>query len=373
MTSASAPVPRPAGPASSTSARRASASSSTCPAADCPGRRALGRGPRRAPLRRLEALRLAQRPQPIGFSVDGPVDVAVLPEQSASWLGTPGLAGNRGGAAFSTAFRTTRAERDGDRVRLGARDTAAGLSLHLTIELAALRPAAPARHRHQRRRDAVHRGRRQPHAAGAAPGHGAPERQRIQRWTNALVPLELMGTHVGAGEAHTTGRRHSPGFRAGTALFGHFGIEWDLSAASPGGRERLAVWVVLYKELRGLLHTGTAVHADHPDPAYQLHGVVAEDGSDALFALVAMATSPLYPPGPGRLPGLGAGAVCHARPQPPGDVPDGNAHRRGVPLPWWTPAGVRLPGRVLADAGLQAPVLFPERLVLLRAPGSDGA
>ena len=32
-----------------------------------------------------------------------------------------------------------------------------------------------------------------------------------------------------------------------------------------------------------------------------------------------------------------------------------------------TPDGVRLPGRALAGAGLQAPVLFPERLALLRA------
>ncbi|PJE95242.1 alpha-galactosidase [Streptomyces carminius] len=195
----------------------------------------------------------------------------------------------------------------------------------------------------------------------------ALERQSIQRWTNALIPLELMGTHVGAGTAHTTGRRHPLDFRAGTALFGHFGIEWDLTAASPGELARLGEWVALYKEVRGLLHTGTAVHADHPDPALRLHGVVAADGSDALYALVATATSELYPPGPVRLPGLDPGAVYRVRPQPPGDLPDGNPHHWGVPLPWWTPEGVRLPGRVLAAAGLQAPVLHPERLVLLRA------
>ncbi|GAB2890257.1 alpha-galactosidase [Streptomyces mayteni] len=195
----------------------------------------------------------------------------------------------------------------------------------------------------------------------------ALERQRIQRWTNALVPLELMGTHVGSGLAHTTDRRHPLDFRAGTALFGHFGVEWDISEVEPAELDRLAAWVALYKELRGLLHSGTAVHADHPDPAYQVHGVVAEDGSDAVFAIVAAATSELYPPGPVRLPGLLPGAVYHVRPLPPGDVPDGNASRWGVPLPWWTPEGVRLPGRALAAAGLQAPVLFPERLVLLRA------
>ncbi|ONK09953.1 alpha-galactosidase [Streptomyces sp. MP131-18] len=195
----------------------------------------------------------------------------------------------------------------------------------------------------------------------------ALERQRIQRWTNALIPFELMGTHVGAGLAHTTHRRHPLDFRAGTALFGHFGIEWDLTRADTDDLARLGAWVALYKELRGLLHTGTAVHADHADPAYDVTGVVAEDGSDAVFAIVASATSELYPPGPVRLPGLRPDVTYHVHPLPPGDVTDGNAARWGVPLPWWTPEGVHLPGRALAEAGLQAPVLFPERLVLLRA------
>ncbi|NYI06761.1 alpha-galactosidase [Allostreptomyces psammosilenae] len=199
----------------------------------------------------------------------------------------------------------------------------------------------------------------------------ALERQSIQRWTNALIPLELMGTHVGSGASHTTERRHPIDFRAGTALFGHFGIEWDLTKAEPEDVARLAEWVTLYKELRPLLHTGTAVHADHPDPAYQLHGVVAEDGSEAVYALVATATSALYPTGPVRLPGLRPDATYQVRPQAPGDVPDGNAHHWGAALPWWTADGVRLSGRALQVAGLQAPVLYPERLVLIRATRVD--
>ncbi|MBP2338909.1 alpha-galactosidase [Saccharothrix coeruleofusca] len=195
----------------------------------------------------------------------------------------------------------------------------------------------------------------------------ALERQSIQRWTNALIPLELMGTHVGSDVSHTTGRRHPIDFRAGTALFGHFGIEWDLTAAAPEERERLKRWVALYKELRGLLHTGVAVHGDHPDPSIHVHGVVAADGSDAVFAIVATGTSESYPPGAVRLPGLDDDRTYHVRPLPPGDVPDGNAHHWGVPLPWWTPEGVTATGRVLAVAGVQAPVLHPDRLVLLRA------
>ncbi|HEY5516246.1 MAG TPA: alpha-galactosidase, partial [Pengzhenrongella sp.] len=195
----------------------------------------------------------------------------------------------------------------------------------------------------------------------------ALERQQIQRWTNLLVPLELMGTHVGSALSHTTDRRHPIDFRAGTALFGHFGLEWDLTRADPVEVERLTQWVALYKELRGLLHTGVAVHSDHPDPAYQLHGVVAQDGSDALFAWVATASSASYPPGTVTLPGLDPDATYHVRPQAPGDVVDGNASRWGMHVPWWRPEGIRLPGRALSGAGLRLPVLFPERLVLVRA------
>ncbi len=188
----------------------------------------------------------------------------------------------------------------------------------------------------------------------------ALERQAIQRWTNALIPLELMGAHVGAGVSHSTGRSHDLDFRAGTALFGHFGIEWDLTAAPPADLDRLREWVALYKELRGLLHSGVAVHADLADPAFAVHGVVAPDGGDALFAIVALATSTQYPPGPVRLPGLLPDARYHLRPQPPGDMAE-------VSPPWWTPDGLRLTGRVLAHVGVQAPVLRPERLVLVRA------
>ncbi|WP_199440203.1 alpha-galactosidase [Umezawaea beigongshangensis] len=195
----------------------------------------------------------------------------------------------------------------------------------------------------------------------------ALERQDIQRWTSALIPLELVAAHVGPTTAHTTHRTIPLDFRAGTALFGHFGVEWDLTEATPAERARLREWVSLYREVRELLHSGTAVHADHHDPSHRVHGVVAQDGSDALFAVVASGTSPDCPTGPVRLPGLLPGTSYRVRPQPPGDVPDGPAHAQGLALPWWTPQGATLPGRVLGEVGVQAPVLFPERLVLIRA------
>jgi alpha-galactosidase len=195
----------------------------------------------------------------------------------------------------------------------------------------------------------------------------ALERQQIQRWTGLLLPPELLGTHVGSPVSHSTGRTHPLDFRAGTALFGHFGIEWDLRAADAADRARLAEWVALYKRLRPLLHTGRVVRGEDPDPALWVHGVVAADRSEAIFAIVQTATSAHAPAGRVRLPGLNPETRYRLTPARPGDVIDNGA---GTP-PWWS-AGTELPGRVLATVGVQAPTLLPERLVLVEARAVDG-
>jgi alpha-galactosidase len=189
------------------------------------------------------------------------------------------------------------------------------------------------------------------------------ERQQIQRWTAQLLPPELVGSHVGAPHAHTTGRTHDLSFRAGTALFGSFGIEWDLTAASDRERAELTSWVALYKEVRELVHTGTTVRASRHDPSFAVHGVVAPDRSDALFALVQLATPETSVPGAVRLPGLDPTRHYRVRPQPPGDAPAG----RGIRPPAWLAEGVTLPGSVLEQVGVRAPALYPEQLLLIRA------
>jgi alpha-galactosidase len=190
------------------------------------------------------------------------------------------------------------------------------------------------------------------------------ERQQIQRWTAQLLPPELVGSHVGAPLSHTTGRTHDLAFRAGTALFGSFGIEWNLSSASDAERTELASWVALYKEVRALLHTGEVVRAPQHDPSFTVHGVVAPDRSDALFALVQLTSPETSVPGAVRLPGLDPARRYHVRVQAPGVLP---AHLRGITPPPWIADGVTLPGSALGATGLRAPALFPEQLLLLRA------
>ncbi|ROT26501.1 alpha-galactosidase [Micromonospora sp. HM5-17] len=193
------------------------------------------------------------------------------------------------------------------------------------------------------------------------------ERQSIQRWTQLLVPPELVGSHVGKPRSHHTGRTHSLAFRAGTALFGSFGVEWDISTISPEEERELAGWVALYRRYRDLIHGGTVVRADHPDPALWVHGVVAPDRRAALIALVGVETGTVSSPGAVRLPGLDPGYRYTVRPI----APEPATTTLAAAPAWFTDGGVHLSGRVLGTAGLQAPPLRPGELVLLHL-AADG-
>ena len=191
----------------------------------------------------------------------------------------------------------------------------------------------------------------------------ALERQRIQRWTGQLLPPELVGSHVGAPTAHTTGRTHSLAFRAATALFGHFGIEWDLRTASAEELEALGEWVALYKHERELLHRGTTVRADHADEAHWLHGVVSQDRTRGLFAFVALDTAVAAQPGRLRLPGLDP--LTRYRVEPVHLSAGAMVRTRSGAPRWWSEPTSAL-GEVLESVGLQGPMLYPEQALVFR-------
>ena len=191
----------------------------------------------------------------------------------------------------------------------------------------------------------------------------AHERHRLNTASGLIVPPELLGMHVGAGADHTTGRRLDLDFRAGTALWGHFGVEWDLSAADPVELDRLAAWIALHKQHRDLLHHGVVVHADTTNPALQLDGVVARDGREALFKLSMLDSSLVWPPGRVVLPGLD--------PQVPYRVTLASPQPLAAPPPW-AQSGVTLLGGTLATVGLQSPFLAVDTLVILHVVAADG-
>ncbi|TAP43118.1 alpha-galactosidase [Arthrobacter sp. S39] len=210
------------------------------------------------------------------------------------------------------------------------------------------------------------------------------DRQAMLRWTTQLLPPEYMGSHIASGRSHTTGRQHDLAFRAGTAIFGHLGVEWDLAKASPEEISALRRWIDFYKQERGLLLGGDVVRMDGPDPNVLVHGVVSTDRSRAIFAAAALDS--LYPDPAGRLKlrGLDPETTYVVEPVFPGTTPSGL-----LPPKWWgrptaagqaiEPASLRQAtqddlvfpgtnflGSVLTKVGVASPRIHPDQVVLYR-------
>ena len=184
------------------------------------------------------------------------------------------------------------------------------------------------------------------------------DRQHMLRWSTQLIPPEYLGSHIASDRSHTTGRRHDLAFRAGTAIFGHLGIEWDLTRASDSQLAELATWVAFFQAERGLLLGGNLVRMDGYRDDVLVHGVVAADRSRALFAMVTLASP--YPDPPARLLFRGLDPSASYRVAPVRAV--------GIAPAWWGPGleGEILSGADLEHAGVVCPRAHPDQVVLYR-------
>ncbi|MBT2550812.1 alpha-galactosidase [Arthrobacter sp. ISL-65] len=210
------------------------------------------------------------------------------------------------------------------------------------------------------------------------------DRQTMLRWSTQLLPPEYMGSHIASGRSHTTGRQHDLAFRAGTAIFGHLGIEWDLAEATVGEITALTQWIDFYKQERTLLLGGDVVRLDSPNQNIIAHGVISPDRSQAIFAVAVLDS--LYPDPTGRLKlrGLDPQATYRVEPVFIGTTPSGLQ-----PPQWWgepiatsqsipagslgstTVDGVQFPGAefpatVLTEVGISSPRIHPDQVVIYR-------
>jgi alpha-galactosidase len=154
-------------------------------------------------------------------------------------------------------------------------------------------------------------------------------------------------------------------FQLTTSLFGHAGIERDLTSCNDEELASFAAWAAMYREFRPLLHTGTVVRADLEDEQTLLHGVVAADQSSALFCWARLATSAAGQSGRVRLPGLDAQRSYRLRIRPDLGLP---ATHEVAPPAWLNAATqdwLTLPGAVLVTAGLPMPTLNPAQALLI--------
>ncbi|MBO9044436.1 alpha-galactosidase [Curtobacterium flaccumfaciens] len=185
------------------------------------------------------------------------------------------------------------------------------------------------------------------------------ERQQMHRWTQQLLPPELLGSHIASGRNHTTGRVHDLAFRAGTALVGHLGIEWDLAGATADESAALTEWIALYRELRPLLHGGDLVRSDEVDAARLVYGTVAPDRQQAVFFLASIGRSEVS--GTGRVTFRDLDPDTSYRVDP---VVIGDGHDLVRP-DWWSGSRV-FSGRVLGTVGLQPPLMPADCVVPFR-------
>ncbi|MDT4912617.1 MAG: alpha-galactosidase [Pseudonocardiales bacterium] len=188
-------------------------------------------------------------------------------------------------------------------------------------------------------------------------------RQRIQRWTAQLVAPEYLGAHISSPTSHQTGRTLPLDLRGATALFGAFGIEWDLTAATPDELDRLAEWVALHKQWRPLLHSGRVLRIDTSDDAVWAHGVVAVDRSSALLAHVQLDESAHNRGVTLRVPGLDPQRAYRCSWVGPVDTARVSGSEQ--PDPAGPTSGEPVTGAALARMGLWLPRRRPEQVLLI--------
>ena len=189
----------------------------------------------------------------------------------------------------------------------------------------------------------------------------ALERQSIQLWTAMAIPPEMLGTHVGPTVSMQTGRHNEISFRVINALFGHAGIEWDITKATEDEIGTLKEFAKFYKENRNVLHTGKLVRSDEVQGRAQLYGTVAQDKSQAIFSYMQLQTVDNFQPTVAKFPGLDENSDY--RLEVVTALSSKEFEQRRAPS-WWP--SVQLRADALAEMGVEMPILRPEQGLLIK-------
>jgi len=181
------------------------------------------------------------------------------------------------------------------------------------------------------------------------------ERQQIQRWSAMVIPPEFLGTHVGPTVGHQMHRTHDISFRALNALFGHAGIEWNVTEATDAEIEVLKEYIAFYKANRDLIHSGDVVRSDVIQGNAQMYGTVSRDKKRAVFTYMQLTSLDNFGPLVATFDGLSPETNYAVQVNEKISAPEflQKSH------PGWWPK-VTLTGDQLANVGLQLPVMRPE-------------
>lgn len=191
----------------------------------------------------------------------------------------------------------------------------------------------------------------------------AHERQQMQQWASLFFPAEVLGSHIGPLSSHTTGRMHSLATRAGTALFGHMGIEWDVRQLTANERKELRHFIQLHKEWRDLIHSGVRSQLNADDPNQIAFQILPESDSDEdrhLVSVFQRQAPQLALPGVLKLTGLEATKLYRLVRL---IEPDKTGHLMKA-KPAWINNDTAYSGDSLMKVGLPLPVMDPDTLLV---------
>ena len=188
----------------------------------------------------------------------------------------------------------------------------------------------------------------------------ALERVRMQATTSLFLPAAIVGSHVGAFRAHTTGRNLPMVLRAWVAAMRHMGFESDLTAFSPQEEAMLTRVTTWYKANRDWMHAGEIRQLDCDDPTVTAEIQLAADGH-RFVAFVAQTEFPEQQlPLPLRLTGLDPRARYKVTLRNPGVKP--GPSRGPVAL---KTQSLTLSGQALMAQGLCLPLAWPATLYVI--------
>lgn len=184
------------------------------------------------------------------------------------------------------------------------------------------------------------------HRVWASDCNDALSRLTIQHGALQWLPPEIIGSHIGAAPAHTTGRTQSLAFRAAVAITGHFGLELDVGKLTPSEHAELKPWIMLYRRLRDALHQAKVWRGAAGDGiTWQAH---EKNGSFIVCVYRAAPTSQRWSPTL-KLPMLDAACTYDIENLTP--APNNNAFTSPTHGAWLRTSGLALP-RMLAESAL---------------------
>ena len=188
----------------------------------------------------------------------------------------------------------------------------------------------------------------------------AHERWQMQRNASLFFPPEIIGSHVGPGECHTSGRRLSMDFRALVAASRHMGFELDPREMSDQEQASLARWSHWYKEHRALLHRGRLFRLESGEEHMAAEMHLSEDGQQFILLAGQLAMQQSAASQPLCLAGLEKGAryrVWLVNKDHINLTPN-----RIYQSPLTAEQGLVLSGAALMQQGLVLPNAFPDTI-----------